>query len=240
MTDPLVLVDHVSRRYGVRTAVEDLSLTLPRHGVLGLLGVNGAGKSTVLKLLAGVLAPERGSIRIAGVDLREQPEAARRLIGYLPEQAPCYGELSVLEHLRFAAALRGLARPTRRAAIERVLERCELGAVARRLAAALSKGYQQRLGLAQALLHAPPLLLLDEPSAGLDPVQARRFRELVGALKNECAIVLSTHQLGEVTACCDRVAILHEGRLREDVSLGGLGGDTLEQRFLRVALAAAA
>lgn len=240
MTDaPLLRVENVTRRYDGRVALAGLTLSLERGQVLGLLGVNGAGKSTTLKLLAGVLSPHEGVIRIEGHDLRESPGVARRLVGYLPESPPLYGELRVAEYLAFCAELRGVPRGERRVAIERALERCDLAAVSRRLCGSLSKGYQQRVGLAQAFLHAPRLLLLDEPTAGLDPVQAARLRALIAELQPDHGIVLSTHQLPEIAACCDRVAMLHGGRLRYHGPLSDFttGGETMEQRFLRIALA---
>ena len=239
MTEPLLLeaID-VSRRYGPRLALSGLNLSLARGQVLGLLGVNGAGKSTTLRLLSGVLEPHQGTIRVDGLDLREHPAQARALVGYQPEMPPLYPDLRVAEYLAFCAELRGLPRSARAPAVARAVERCDLGAVARRLCGNLSRGYQQRVAVAQAILHGPGLLLLDEPTAGLDPVQASRLRALVAELKADHGIVLSTHQLPEVSECCDRVAMLHDGRLRYEGPLAGFvaGGESLEQRFLRIAL----
>ncbi len=187
--------------------------------MLGLLGVNGAGKSTTLRMIAGVLAPSAGVVRVDGQDLQEHPELARRSIGYLPETAPLHSELTVAEFLSFCARLHGLARGSD-AAVARAIERCGLGDVRHRLIGALSKGFRQRVGLAQAILHEPDLIVLDEPASGLDPVQALRLRELVRGLGADHAVVLSTHVLPDVLACCDRVAILHEGELRHEGRLG--------------------
>lgn len=213
-TRPLLHVDHVSRRLGGRTVVHDLSLELATGTVLGLLGVNGAGKSTSLRMIAGVLAPDSGRIVLNGVDLAEQPGQARRDIGYLPENAPLHDELSVDEYLRFCARLHGVARTRVAGMVDQALQRCDLGDVRRRLLGTLSKGMRQRAGIAQAIVHEPRLIILDEPASGLDPVQARGLRELIGSLRSQHALILSTHVLSDVVACCDEVAILHHGRLR--------------------------
>jgi len=211
---PILALDQVGRRLAGREVVRAVSLELARGEVLGLLGVNGAGKTTTLRMMAGVLAPTSGSVRLAGADLHEQPELARRRIGYLPETPPLHAELTALEFLGFCARLHGVARAAVRGAVDRVLERCELGDVRRRPLGELSKGYRQRVGVAQAIVHEPELIVLDEPASGLDPVQALKLRELVRGLGREHAVVLSTHVLPDVAACCDRVAILHRGELR--------------------------
>ena len=223
-TASVLVLDKVSRALAGRLVVRDLNLALDKGEVLGLLGVNGAGKSTTLRMIAGVLAPSAGRVRIDGEDLYERPELARRRIGYLPEAAPLHTELTVEEYLGFCARLRGLAREAR-AASSRAIERCELGDVRRRLIGALSKGFRQRVGLAQAILHDPELIVLDEPASGLDPVQAMRLREIVRDLGNDHAVVLSTHVLPDVLACCDRVAILHEGALRYEGRLAAFRQD---------------
>ena len=212
--------------------VADLNLSLDRGSVLGLLGVNGAGKSTTLRMIVGLLAPSSGQVLIGGADLREEPAAARRL-GYLPEQAPLYAELRVEEYLAFCARLRGLRGAANKQALDRVIERCGLGDVRRRLLGHLSKGFQQRAGIAQAIVHAPELIVLDEPASGLDPRQAVQIRALIRELGQEHAVILSTHLLPDVQACCERVAILHEGTLRYDGPRQALGDD-LEAIFLRV------
>jgi ABC-2 type transport system ATP-binding protein len=217
--------------------VRDLDLDVTRGEVLGLLGVNGAGKTTTLRMIAGALAPSTGSVRIAGVNLHERPELARRRIGYLPETPPLHQELTAEEFLRFCARLRGVARGAVTTAVDRVLDRCELGQVRRRPMATLSKGFRQRVGLAQAIVHEPELIVLDEPASGLDPVQALKLRELVRGLGRDHAVVLSTHVLPDVSACCDRVAILHRGELRHSGPAVPGVADTLRVGVAKVASA---
>jgi ABC-2 type transport system ATP-binding protein len=210
---PILALERAGRRLAGRDIVSGLDLVLER-GVLGLLGVNGAGKTTTLRMVAGVLAPTSGSVRLGGHDVYEAAEAARRRIGYLPETPPLHPELDAQEYLGYCARLHGVERRAVAAAVARVVERCGLGDVRRRLLGALSKGYRQRVGIAQAIVHEPDLIVLDEPASGLDPVQAVNLRELVRSLGRDHAVMLSTHVLPDVAACCDRVAILHRGRLR--------------------------
>jgi ABC-2 type transport system ATP-binding protein len=230
---PVLVLKNVSRVLAGRPVVRDLDLELAKGEVLGLLGVNGAGKSTTLRMIAGVLVPSAGAVRLGGEDLHERPELARRGIGYLPEVPPLHTELTVAEFLAFCARLHGLAGGAA-TAVDRAIERCGLGDVRRRLIGALSKGFRQRVGLAQAILHEPALIVLDEPASGLDPVQALKLRELVRGLGADHAVVLSTHVLPDVLACCDRVAILHEGVLRHEGRLAGSGsGGALRVRVTR-------
>ncbi len=215
-------LDRVSRRLGGRLIVEDLDLSLARGSVLGLLGVNGAGKSTTLRMVAGLLAPSAGHVRVGGIDIHAEPAIGRREIGYLPEEPPLYGELTVDEYLDFCARLHGLAGSDARGHVDRAIERCELGTMRKRLCGLLSKGFRQRVGIAQAIVHEPALIVLDEPASGLDPVQAMRLRELIASLRASHAVILSTHVLSDVLACCNEVAILHRGRLRHSGSLSAL------------------
>jgi len=235
---PLIEAEGLSRRHGRREVLRGVSFTLAPDQVLGLLGVNGAGKSTLLRILAGVLAPDAGRLRIAGAELGADPRAARTRIGWLPDRAPLYPELTVAESLVFAARLRGLGGAAARSAVERAVERCALGEVRNRLCGNLSRGFAQRAGLAQAIVHEPPVLLLDEPTAGLDPLQAPRFHELLATLKPGRAIVLSSHQLAEVQAGCDLAAVLHAGVLDSPAPPGD--GRALSQRFMALALGSAA
>ena len=231
-TVPLLQLRDASRVLAGRDIVANLSLTLDRGSVLGLLGVNGAGKTTTLRMIVGLLAPSSGQVLVGGAELREQPALTRRL-GYLPELPPLYPELRVGEYLDFCARLHGLRGTQVTQAVTRVIERCGLGDVRRRLLGNLSKGFQQRAGIAQAIVHAPDLIVLDEPASGLDPLQAVQIRALVRELGKEHAVILSTHLLPDVQACCDRVVILHEGRMRYDGPRQALGDD-LEALFLRI------
>ena len=207
----LVEVAGLGRSYGRHAALRDLSLTVRTGEVLGLLGTNGAGKTTTLNLIAGALAPSAGTVRIAGHDLAEEPLAAKAALGYLPEIPPLYPELTVDEYLDHAAALRGVPKRERADARERAKARCGLGLHGPRLVSQLSKGYGQRVGIAQAIVHEPRVLLLDEPTVGLDPNQLREMRELVRDLGRERAVIVSSHLLGEVAATCTRVVVIHDG-----------------------------
>ncbi|MGD2083878.1 MAG: ATP-binding cassette domain-containing protein [Chromatiales bacterium] len=211
--DTLVEVENLTRRFGARIAVDRLGLSVRAGDVLGLLGPNGAGKSTTMRMLSGCLAPTSGQIRIDGIDLLRRPRAAKARIGYLPERPPLYRELTVDEYLSYAARLRGTPAHEVPDRLRRVRQRCGLGAAGRRLVGNLSKGYQQRVGIAQALVHAPAVVILDEPTAGLDPIQIREVRELIADIGRECAVLLSTHILPEVQAVCTRAVIIHHGRL---------------------------
>jgi len=209
---PLLEVDKLERRDGPRLRVAGVSFTVQRGEVVGLLGLNGAGKSTTLQAIAGVLAPSAGTIRIDGYNVAREPRRAKASLGFLPERPPLYPELTVDEYLRFAARLRGLPGARVAAAVDVAKTRCGLGAVGRRLIQQLSKGYQQRVGLAQAIVHDPPLILLDEPSSGLDPAQAQEIRRLIAGLGEAHGVIFSSHLLDEVQRVCRRVEVLHEGR----------------------------
>ncbi|MGH8599014.1 MAG: ABC transporter ATP-binding protein [Gammaproteobacteria bacterium] len=218
----LLTAQGISRHYGARIAVQDLNLELRRGEVLGLLGLNGAGKSTTLRVLTGVLTPHRGTVTIVGHDLARAPLAAKRHLGYLPEIPPLYPDARVDEFLSFCAALHAVPRAARAAAVSRSLERCGLTAVRARLIRNLSKGYQQRVGIAQAIVHEPPVLILDEPTIGLDPAQIQVVRDLIRAQREERAVLLSTHLLTEAETVCSRVVILHHGRLVYDRALDSI------------------
>ncbi|MCP5143241.1 MAG: ABC transporter ATP-binding protein [Gammaproteobacteria bacterium] len=223
MTDTLISADGLTLHYGRRIAVDNVSLAVAKGEVLGLLGPNGAGKSTTLQMLCGVLPPDRGHIEIAGFDLLRAPRQAKRQIGFLPEIPPVYGNATVTEYLTFCAGLRGLPRARWREAVGATSERCGLSAVGQRLIRNLSKGFQQRVGIAQAIIHEPAVVVLDEPTVGLDPGQVRAVRDLIAELRSDHAIILSTHILGEVSASCDRVTILCAGRIVYSGVLGAGG-----------------
>ncbi|HZY34599.1 MAG TPA: ABC transporter ATP-binding protein [Rhodanobacter sp.] len=233
----ILQLDRVSRRRAGRAAVQDLSLSLQSGQVMGLLGVNGAGKSTTLSMIAGALRPDSGGIELNGEDFLEHPELARAQIGWLPERAPVWAELSVEEHLDAHGRLRGLHGAALRTARTAIVEQLELQPLARRLAGVLSQGQRQRLGLACALLHRPALLVLDEPANALDPVQVAALRKLIREqAASGTAVILSTHLLAEVTAVCDRVAILHEGTLRHDGAVRADDHAALEKTFFGIAM----
>ena len=212
----------LSRRFGAHTAVDNVSIELKRGEILGFLGPNGAGKTTTMQMLTGNLAPSGGAIRICGVDLFESPTAAKARIGYLPETPPLYRELTVREYVDLAARLHRVGKSTRAAAVGDALTRCGLTAVAKQLIGTLSKGYQQRVGLAQAVVHRPDVVVLDEPTIGLDPNQIREIRELIRELGAHHSVILSTHILPEVESVCDRVQILHHGCTVFSDSIAGL------------------
>lgn len=217
-----VLARGLSRRYGATLAVQGLNLELQRGEVLGLLGPNGAGKSTTLRMLTGNLAPSEGSIAICGIDLLDEPEATKAKMGYLPETPPLYKELTVDGYLDFCARLHRLPSSDIRSARDRAKARCGLNEVGHRLIAHLSKGYQQRVGIAQAIIHQPDVVILDEPTVGLDPNQIREIRALIRELGGHHSVILSTHILPEVEAVCDRVQIMHRGQIVFSDSIEGL------------------
>lgn len=231
MNEVLLAARGLTRWFGRRQALHGIDLELRRGEVLGFLGLNGAGKSTAMQILCGALASHGGSVEICGHSLLTAPRCAKRALGYLPEEPPLYGDMLVDEYLATAAHLRQLA-PARIAdAVERARALCGLGDVGRRLIAHLSKGYQQRVGIAQAVVHAPPVLILDEPTSGLDPLQIRDVRELIRTLGRECAIILSTHILPEAQALAQRIVILHQGRIVHDQAHSALRG--LRVRFVQ-------
>lgn len=242
----MIEVRHLQKRYGDRVAVRDLSFEVARGEVVGFLGPNGAGKSTTLRMLTGFLEPSEGEIRVAGLDARKEPTEVKRRVGYMPEAVPLYLDMRVVEYLRFRAELKGVPRGHIEKGVDRALELANVGDVRTRIIGQLSKGYRQRVGLADALVADPPLLILDEPTAGLDPNQIRQVRDLVRELSREKTVLLSTHILPEVEAICGRVLILDKGRLvstgrPEDLRSAGAGvrALTLEVRAEQAQLASA-
>ncbi len=204
---------NLSRRFGQREVIHDVSLELRRGEVLGLLGYNGAGKSTTLQMLTGALMPHSGQIEICGFDLARQPALAKARIGFLPETPPLYREMQVDSYLKFAAKLHRMPRAQIADALAETKRRCGLQDNGNKIIGTLSKGYQQRVGIAQALIHRPEVIILDEPTVGLDPTQIRDIRALIRELGDAHSVILSTHLLGEVESICDRVEIMHHGRL---------------------------
>ncbi len=206
-------ISELTCHYGTQLAISGVTFSVPKARVVGLLGPNGAGKSTTMKAVCGLLRPTSGEVRINGHPVNARNRAARRAIGYLPEHPPLYPDLTVSEYLHFCAGLRGLARRVRSARIDAAIETCDLKAVRGRIIGRLSKGYQQRVGIGQALIHEPEIVVLDEPTIGLDPNQIREIRALVRNLGSERTVLLSTHILSEVEAMCDEVVLLHEGEV---------------------------
>ena len=212
----LLQATSLTRYYGEYRAVDNVSLTLNAGDILGLLGPNGAGKTTTMSMLTGNLSSSRGEILIKGCDLADDPRQAKQSLGYLPEQPPVYRDLTVNEFLRYAARLRNIRGKTIAAAVSKACKRTGLSEVTDRLIGNLSKGYQQRVGIAQAIIHEPDVIILDEPTVGLDPIQIREIRDLIRELGTRHSVVLSTHILPEVQAVCNRVNIMHMGRIVYD------------------------
>lgn len=214
-----IVARNLVKSYGELRAVDGVSFEIPGPGVLGLIGPNGAGKSTTLRILTSFLAPTSGTAAIAGFDCRAQSQQVRQHLGYLPETSPLYPDARIDEFLAFRAKLKRVPRRFRRAEIDRCLQACGLQNARRRLIGRLSHGFRRRVALADSLLHDPPVLILDEPTAGLDPLQVRQFRDLLAGLAHDHTILLSTHLLAEAEAVCDRVLILSQGQLVEDIDL---------------------
>ncbi|MBX5482469.1 MAG: ATP-binding cassette domain-containing protein [Myxococcaceae bacterium] len=249
----MIRIEGLTKRYGETEALRGVSFEVPRGQVVGLLGPNGAGKSTTMRILSGYVTPTSGKSFVGGIDLSADPVAARRKVGYLPENNPLYEDMMVREYLEFIADIRNLPRANRAARIRHVAERCGLLEVMGKDIGQLSKGYRQRVGLAQAILHDPDLLILDEPTSGLDPNQIVEIRSLIKELGREKTVILSTHILSEVQTTCDRVLIISAGKLVADdapdhltqseggrvhVVLASRTGATLDPAAVREALSA--
>ena len=209
----MIEVSHLSKAYGTRQALADVSFALEKGKVYGFLGVNGAGKSTTMNIMTGCLAPTSGTVTVNGISMAEEPEKAKRFIGYLPELPPVYPDMTVEEYLFFVAELKGIPKGMRKAEVKRVAEETHLTDVRERLIRNLSKGYQQRTGLAQAILNDPEIMILDEPTVGMDPQQILEVRRLIAGLRAEHIVILSSHILSEISAVCDEILILANGRL---------------------------
>ena len=209
----MIEVQHLTKRYGPVTAVDDVSFTVERGEILGFLGPNGAGKTTTMRVLTGYMPPTEGRAVVAGYDVLEQPLEAKRRTGYLPETPPLYPEMTVREYLTFVAKIKGVPRAERKARVDEMMRKTRVDDVADRHCGKLSKGYRQRVGLAQALMHNPDVLILDEPTAGLDPKQIIETRQLIRGLAGDHTIILSTHILPEVSQTCQRVVIINRGKV---------------------------
>jgi ABC-2 type transport system ATP-binding protein len=240
---PMIEVSHLTKRYRDRVAVDDLSFNVAEGEILGFLGPNGAGKTTTMRVLTGFLPASSGLVRVAGHDVFEQPLEVKRRIGYLPETPPLYPEMTVRGYLRFVATLRGVPRAQMATELDRVAHATGTTAVMGRVIQNLSKGFRQRVGIGQALLGSPPVLILDEPTEGLDPIQRAEVRRLIKGLGGKHTVILSTHILPEVTMTCEKVLILHQGRLVAFDTLSALvqtdgSAESLEETFLRLTRAA--
>ena len=232
MNDVMIEARELTKQYGPVTALENATFQVRRGDVVGFLGPNGAGKSTTMKILTCFIAPTQGTALVAGADIFEDPIAVREAIGYLPESTPLYTEMLVHEFLEWAAQMRGLRGERINTRIRKVVEETALGDVFGRAIGELSKGYRQRVGLAQALIHEPPVLILDEPMSGLDPNQANEIRELIREIGRERTIILSTHNLNEVQLVCSRVLIISKGKLVADDSTEELAARAGKARFV--------
>ncbi|MEO5348558.1 MAG: ABC transporter ATP-binding protein [Magnetococcus sp. YQC-3] len=222
MPETMIEISDLTRNYGPTRALDRIGFQVQRGEVMGFLGPNGAGKTTAMRILAGILAPTEGSVHVAGLDMIANPVEARAKIGFLPESPPIYDEMTVREYLTYLAALRRLPGKRIRDAVEHAMERCGLRPTADRLLRNLSKGYRQRAGIAQAIVHSPEVVILDEPTVGLDPIQIREIRQLIRDLGGEHSVLLSTHILPEVRMTCNRVAVINQGRIVANDTLEGL------------------
>jgi len=232
----VIEVSHLTKQYGNHLAVDDVSFTVADGQICGLLGPNGAGKSTIMNILTGYLSATSGQVTVAGHPLPEEADAAKACVGYLPEQPPLYPEMTVQEYLTFAAELKGVKKAERKEQVCRAARRTGLETVLPRLIRSLSKGYKQRVGIAQALLGSPRLIILDEPTVGLDPAQVIEIRKLIRELGRAHTVILSSHILSEVQAVCQQILILSKGHLAAAGSLEELtvDGKSLEEVFLEL------
>lgn len=232
----MIRTNHLTKLFGTFQAVEDVSFEIEQGECVGLLGLNGAGKTTLLRMLTCLLAPTSGSASVDGVDVGEDSFGVRRRIGFLPEVPPLYGEMSVAAFLGFVARLRDVPGPLVTERVERALSRCQLERVQQQPIDTLSYGYKKRVGIAQAIVHQPPLVILDEPIAGLDPAQIVEMRELIRDLSGQHTLLLSSHILSEISQTCDRILVMHRGRIAAQGTEEELLGSLSKQHKLRVQL----
>jgi len=233
----MIEVSHLSKSYRDLKAVDDVSFQVQSGEILGFLGPNGAGKTTTMRILTGVLPPSSGSVKVSGFDVFEQPLEVKKRIGYLPENPPVYTDMTVRAYLRFVASIKGVSRKAREGEVDRVAQKTNCTQFIQRVIGNLSKGQRQRVGLAQALLGDPEVLILDEPTVGLDPSQIREIRQLIKTFAGNHTVILSTHILAEVTMTCDRVLIINEGKIAAEDTLEGLAarGERTRRIALRLA-----
>lgn len=230
----MVEVSRLTKYYGGFCAIQNISFTAQRGEILGLLGPNGAGKTTTMRIITGFMPATEGTVTVEGFDVFKESLEVRRRIGYLPENPPLYNDMTVSSYLKFVGRIKGVSGKEISGALDGVLEKCSLTEVAHRLVGHLSKGYRQRIGLAQALIHSPAVLILDEPTLGLDPKQIIEIRGLIRELSGDRTVILSTHILPEVSQICNKVVIINEGRVAVEKNLQELTQDaTLEEVFLR-------
>jgi len=227
----MIRLEHVSKNYGGIQALRDVSLHVPAGQTVGLLGRNGAGKTTALNLMTGYFPPTAGRVLIGGTEMMADPRKCKRMIGYLPERPPLYDEMTVQDYLMFVSELREVVKKANRDHVEEILELCALKEMRHRVIGHLSKGYRQRTGIAQALCGSPEILILDEPTVGLDPKQTVEMRELIRRLGRDHTVVFSSHILSEVQQLCSRVIILHEGRMVQSLDLEEKAQDTVRLRL---------
>ena len=230
----MIRVENLTKYYGNLRGVKDISFQVEEGEVLGFLGPNGAGKSTTMRILTGYMPPNSGSAWVANVNVSESPLEAQKNLGYLPENNPLYGDMTVRTYLNFVASMKGMSGAEKDAGIKRVVGSCGLEDVANRLIGNLSKGYRQRVGLAQAMVNDPPVLILDEPTSGLDPAQIVEIRNLILELKGNRTLILSTHILPEVNMVCDRVVIIHQGEVAAEGALDTLAANAQVDSTIRV------
>ena len=229
-------VSNLVKRFGAVLAVDDVSFHVPAKAIVGFLGANAAGKTTTMRMLAGLLSPTSGTARIAGYDCLSQSIEVCKILGYMPENVALYDDMRVGEFLRYVAAMRRVSPRKRTAAVKAAMDHCQISGMRRRIVGTLSKGYRQRVGLAQALVAKPKVVILDEPTIGLDPVQIKETRQMIRSLAQSCTVLLSTHILSEVEQICSHVLIISSGKLLADDSLANLvkNGQSLEDAYMRI------
>ncbi len=230
----MIEVENLSKNYGPRTAIKGLHFSIKKGEIVGFLGPNGAGKTTTMKIITGFMPATQGTVRVDGLDVFEQPLAVKKKIGYLPEIPPVYGDMKVEEYLKFVAAIRGVPRPKLKEKVAKAIQKVQLEEVQKRLIQNLSKGFRQRVGLAQALVSDPEVLILDEPTVGLDPKQVAHMRKLILGLKGHHTVILSTHILPEVQASCEKVIIINKGEIVAQDNIWGLAQKISQSKGSRI------